>query len=123
MIKTLLLVALGGGIGSVFRYLTAVFVNKYYAAVFPLATFITNIIGCFLIGIFIGLLDKNNLTDSNLKALLITGFCGGYTTFSAFGFENMSLLQNNNPGTALIYIAASVLTGLFAVWFGLFLVR
>lgn len=123
MLKTLLLVALGGGIGSVFRYLTTVFVNKYYAAVFPLPTFITNILGCLLIGIFTGLLDKNNAADSNLKALLITGFCGGYTTFSAFGFENISLLQNNNPGTALIYIAASVLTGLFSVWIGLILVR
>lgn len=123
MTKTVLLVALGGAIGSVFRYLTTVFVNKYYASVFPLATFITNIAGCFLIGIFIGLLHKYNLSNSALKWLLITGFCGGYTTFSAFSLENITLLQSSNTGTALFYIGASVITALFAVWAGQFIVR
>lgn len=123
MFRTILLVAVGGAIGSVLRYLTAVAVQKYYASVFPLATFLTNIIGCFLIGIIVGWLAKNQMPDSNLKWLLITGFCGGYTTFSAFGFENVSLLQNNHSGTAFLYIAASVIAGLAAVWGGLCLVK
>ena len=119
MLKTILYIAIGGAIGSVLRYLTAVLVNKYWANHFPLATLITNVLGCFLIGILIGILEKNNLTNSNLKWFLITGFCGGFTTFSAFGFENYTLFQNNNSMLAFGYIALSVLLGIFAVWFGI----
>ncbi|HMI07056.1 MAG TPA: fluoride efflux transporter CrcB [Flavobacterium sp.] len=123
MFRTILLVAIGGAIGSVLRYLTSLFVQKFYASSFPLATFLTNILGCFLIGLIVGLLDKNQLADSNLKWFLITGFCGGYTTFSAFGFENVSLLQNNHSGLALLYIGASIFIGLAAVWAGLSLAK
>jgi CrcB protein len=120
MLKTILYIAIGGAIGSVLRYLTSVLVNKYWANHFPLATFITNVLGCFLIGILIGILEKNNLANSNLKWFLITGFCGGFTTFSTFGYENYTLFQNNNSLLAFGYIALSVLLGIFAVWLGLF---
>lgn len=123
MIRTLVLIALGGGIGSIFRYLTSVMVQKYYASIFPLATLITNVLGCFLIGLIVGLLEKNQMTNSDLKWFLITGFCGGYTTFSAFGYENISLMQSNNSGLAFVYIGISIITGLFAVWLGLFLTK
>jgi CrcB protein len=123
MLRTVFLIAVGGAIGSVLRYLTSIAIQKYYAAVFPLATLITNILGCLLIGIIIGLLEKNQLSNSAMKWFLITGFCGGYTTFSAFGYENISLLQNGESGLAFLYIGASILLGLFAVWLGLFLVR
>ncbi len=123
MMKTIVLVGIGGAIGSVLRYLTAMVVQKYYASVFPLATLLTNLIGCFLIGIIVGWLTKNQMADSNLKWLLVTGFCGGYTTFSAFGLENVSLFQSNHSATAFLYIAASVIAGLAAVWGGLYLTR
>ena len=123
MIRNLFLIALGGGVGSMLRYLTTVYIQKYFSSVFPLATLVANIVGCLLIGIIIGLLGKNHLADSTMKALLVTGFCGGYTTFSTFGYENISMLQQHNFGWSFVYIASSVIVGLFAVWLGLTIVK
>lgn len=120
MLKTILYVALGGAIGSVLRFLTTLLVSRFWSNHFPLATFIINVAGCFLVGLLFGFLAKNNLTETNLKWFLITGFCGGFTTFSAFGMENYNLLQSNNSLVAFSYIALSILLGIFAVWFGLF---
>ena len=117
--RTLLLIALGGGLGSVFRYLTAQFINKHTQLFFPYATFVTNILGCFLIGLFLGWLEKNNITNPDLKFFLVTGFCGGYTTFSTFSNENIQLFHANQTGTAFLYIGLSVILGLAATWGGL----
>jgi len=118
-LRTILLIALGGGLGSVFRYLTAQFINKHAQLFFPYATFATNILGCFLIGLFLGLLEKNNVTNPDLKFFLVTGFCGGYTTFSTFSNENVQLFSANQTGTAFLYIGLSVILGLAATWGGL----
>lgn len=119
MLKTIIYIAIGGAIGSVLRFLATILVSRFWSNQFPLATFIINIIGCFLVGLLFGVLAKNNLTETNFKWFLITGFCGGFTTFSAFGLENYNLIQNNNSLVAFGYIALSVIVGLFAVWFGL----
>ncbi|MBC7524734.1 MAG: fluoride efflux transporter CrcB [Flavobacterium sp.] len=121
MIKTIFYIAFGGALGSILRYLTSVLVSKFWSNHFPLATFITNILGCFLIGFLIGILEKNEMANGNLKWFLITGFCGGFTTFSTFGYENTVLFQANNSILAFAYIALSVVLGIFSVWFGLFI--
>ena len=123
MLRAIALVGFGGGIGSIFRYLTSVVVNKYFAGIFPLATFTANFLGCLIIGLLIGYFEKQQGASPDLKILLITGFCGGYTTFSSFASENVSLLQSNNSVMAFVYIAISIITGLFAVWLGLMLAK
>jgi CrcB protein len=119
MFRTVVLIAFGEAVGSVLRYLTSFIVNKYWNNHFPLSTLIINTVGCFLIGSITGYCIKNNMQNSSLSWLLITGFCGGFTTFSAFGLENVTLFQNNHQLIAFAYIAFSLFIGLFFVWLGL----
>lgn len=123
IVKPLLLVGLGGGIGSICRYLTALLVNRYWKSPFPMATFAINMLGCFIIGILAGIAFKYSWANDNFKLLFVTGFCGGYTTFSTFAFENVSLLQNNNSLVAFLYIGTSIFTGLLAAWLGIYLTK
>lgn len=123
MIRTLVLVALGGGIGSVLRYLVSKIVYKWFSAYIPMGTFAVNVLGCFMIGLFFGLAIKNASYQGDMRILLMTGLCGGFTTFSAFALENVNLLQSGEYMQALIYIVASVVVGLLAVFGGIVLVR
>lgn len=123
MLKTLLIVGLGGGIGSVFRYLTSVWTQKLVQSAFPWATFIVNVLGCLIIGILVGFFTKQQIENLDLKLLFVTGFCGGFTTFSAFALENMKLFQTENSLLALLYIALSVILGVFAVWTGMMITK
>jgi CrcB protein len=122
-LRSLILVALGGGVGSAFRYLTTWAAAKYLHGVFPLATLAVNLVGCFIIGLLLGAFEHQQWSHPDLKFLLVTGFCGGYTTFSAFAAENLSLLQSGNTGTAFLYIAASVTVGLAATLGGFMLTK
>ena len=119
MWRTIIFIALGGALGSVLRFLTAILVNKSWQSAFPLATLLINCVGCFCIGFFVLMLQKQNLLNADLKWFLITGFCGGYTTFSTFGLENINLLENQNIGLSLLYIMTSVIVGIAFVWFGM----
>ena len=93
MFKTILLVGVGSFIGGISRYLVNVFVQKLYLTSFPLGTFLVNITGCLLIGIFFGLSEKGNLLKPEWLIFLTTGVCGGFTTFSSFSYESLALLK------------------------------
>lgn len=121
MIKQLLLVGLGGGIGSIFRYLVSWWSLRRFEMDFPLATFIVNVTGCLLIGLLIGFSVRFNWLDQHLKLLLITGFCGGYTTFSTFSLENWSLFENGAYTHLVLNILGSIILGILAVWLGLYI--
>lgn len=118
MIKNIFLVLLGGGIGSVSRYLLSYLLTKNNTTQFPWATFIANAIGCLLIGLLFGYIQKNNLQNETLKLLLITGFCGGFTTFSTFSLENIQFIQNQNYNLALLYTISSIFIGFLGVLIG-----
>lgn len=120
MLKTISLVAIGGATGSVLRYLLSVLISKQGLINFPWATFITNFLGCLLVGLLTGIFAKHTV-DSSLKWLLITGFCGGFTTFSTFSFEIITLFKNNQTATAFVYLFSSLTVCLIAVALGLFL--
>lgn len=121
--KQVLFVGLGGAAGSILRYLTSVVTLKFYSASFPISTFIVNVIGCFLAGLIFGSITQESADAQNLKLLLVTGFCGGFTTFSAFALENVRLMNSGNPSTAVLYTIASIAAGLLAAWLGLSFVR
>lgn len=123
MIKTIILVGLGGAIGSILRYLSGCFASKYFQGSFPISTLVINILGSLLIGIFIGILAKYYPENQPLKFLLIVGFCGGFTTFSSFAVENYNLFQNGNQFSAYIYIITSVILTISAVGIGNYITK
>lgn len=119
IIKNLLLVAIGGALGSVSRYLVGLSIQPNN---FPYATLVVNIVGSFCMGLIMAYLLKqqeNNL----LRLLLTTGFCGGFTTFSAFSWETLQLLQQQKFFSAMVYVAISFIVGIVAVFAGYYIVK
>jgi len=120
--KSFLLVFLGGGLGSGLRYLVAIVMNQY-SKVLPFGTFAVNMIGCLLIGLVLGYAQKENTLTSNQTLLLATGFCGGFTTFSAFASENLELIRNGELFNFSIYAIGSVFVGMLLILIGYLLVN
>ena len=120
--KHVLLVFIGGGTGSVARYLISKYLNSPSSSI-PYGTFTANIIGCFCIGIVFGLALKNNVMSQNTVALLATGFCGGLTTFSTYAYENHSLLKSGDFINFMLYAIGSFALGIIFVFAGMFIVK
>ena len=123
MLRNILIVGTGGFIGSVMRYLIQVFVEKGLATTFPWGTFIANIAGSFIIGIVFALAEKGNLINSEWRLFLAVGICGGFTTFSSFAYNNLTLLKENSLGQLFWNIGGSLFFGILAVYLGIILVR
>lgn len=117
---TMLLLAMAGaGVGAPSRYLVDRFIQTRHASIFPWGTFTINVVGCFLLAVLIGMGAD---LPSNLLVLLGAGFCGGFTTFSTFGFEAVRMTQDDHSGPALLYVVGSIVVGMLVAvpgtWLG-----
>ncbi|MEN8776402.1 MAG: fluoride efflux transporter CrcB [Polaribacter sp.] len=120
--KQLLFVFIGGGFGSVLRFLIGKWLNNTENGI-PYGTFIANILGSLLIGVVLGYAAKNDAISQNQTLLLATGFCGGFTTFSTFAYENHVFLKSGDFTSFAIYSIASFVIGFLAVFAGMYLIK
>ena len=117
--KSLLVVALGGAIGSVARFkLSGWILHQTIEWKFPLGTFVVNVLGCLVIGLLAGLVVRDDFFDPDIRLFLFTGIVGGFTTFSAFELETFHLLRRGEFAVAGGYLTLSFALGLFALWLG-----
>jgi fluoride exporter len=123
LLSSLFLVALGGAVGSVARFLSVSAATRLLGAGFPYGTLLVNIAGSLLMGVLAGILAQRSEPASSLHLLLAVGVLGGFTTFSAFSLDAVILLQRGEHVAAAFYIAGSVLVSLLALLLGLWLVR
>jgi CrcB protein len=115
--KSMLLVAIGGALGSVARYQCGALILSYAVGWrFPAGTFAVNVAGCVIAGLLIGLAENHDFLTAPTRLLIFTGFLGGFTTFSAFGVETVSLIQKGDVPVAAAYVGLSVLCGLLGLW-------
>jgi len=120
--KQLLLVFIGGGIGSSLRYIISKYLNTAEAEI-PWGTFTVNILGSLLVGIILGFAIKNNTLTQSQMLLFVIGFCGGFTTFSTFAFENVTFLKQGDLIHFALYTIGSFAIGIMAVFLGLYLIN
>jgi CrcB protein len=119
----LLVIAIGGAVGSVSRYLLSSLLLRVTGAKFPLGTFVVNVIGCAIFGAIAGATSQRLTLSPETKLFLFVGILGGFTTFSSFAFESVSLLRDGQLLAASVNIAGQVVLGIAALWAGYFLAR
>lgn len=120
--KNLIFVFIGGGLGSVLRFLIGKWLNNSENGI-PYGTFAANILGSLLIGVILGYAAKSDALSQNHTLLLATGFCGGFTTFSTFAYENHIFLKSGDFTSFAFYTIASFVVGFLAVFAGMYLVK
>lgn len=123
MIGHILLIGLGGALGSIARFLTVMAVARAIPERIPAGTFTVNVVGSFAIGVIFGVSQRYDWFSPEWRFFLATGFCGGFTTFSAFAYENMMLIENRDYGTFALNSVLSVAICLAAVFLGLIVTR
>lgn len=115
--KQILLVGIGGFTGSILRYLTYLWIDKRFIGVFPLSTFLVNVLGSLILGFIVGLFVKSNISP-DLRLFLGVGVCGSFTTFSTFAMENVSLIGQKDILTSVVYTLASLALGMLMAFAG-----
>jgi fluoride exporter len=123
MLRMFLIVGFGSFIGGGARFLSQQYIAKQIPVPFPYGTLIVNIIGCFIIGVLYSLEHKANIISSETKLLLVTGFCGGFTTFSSFSLDCFGLLKDGQFLYVMAYVSLSVVLGFLATYLGILLIK
>ncbi|MBE6199962.1 MAG: fluoride efflux transporter CrcB [Rikenellaceae bacterium] len=118
MMKMMLLAGVGGFVGTCLRYLTGRLCHLWTLGGFPLGTFVVNVVGCFVIGALLGLAERENILSPTMNVMLVTGFCGGFTTFSSFADDIFLLMQHRNWMLLTLYAGLSLVLGVAMVWLG-----
>ncbi len=121
--KIFLIVFTGGGLGSALRYFSGCWINNYYLQTFPLATLFANVSACFVLGLVIGFADHKQLLSASSRLFWAVGFCGGFSTFSTFSQETLTLFQAGQQGSSLLYVLVSVALCLTATIAGQYLAK
>jgi CrcB protein len=114
----LALVAIGGAIGSVSRYLLSTAVLRLSGSLFPVGTFAVNVAGCIVFGAIVGAAEHRVVLAPEMRAFLLVGVLGGFTTFSSYAFESFTLMQDGQIAAATVNIVGQVVAGLFGFWVG-----
>jgi len=123
MIRSLLFIGIGSFIGGICRYLLQQFVQQHFPSSIPLGTLSVNIIGCFIIGAVYELSTNSHFISPELRLFLATGICGGFTTFSSFSYENVSMILDGEWYYPLLYILISIVIGFGAVHAGIVFIK
>lgn len=118
MVKSLIIIGAGGFVGSIARYLTSKYIQDNLSFSFPVGTLIVNISGCFILGVIYGLMERGEILSQESRLFLTIGFCGGFTTFSSFAFENVLILRDGNFMQSALYISLSVFAGILSLYIG-----
>jgi fluoride exporter len=118
MLKILFIIGTGSFLGGISRFLVSKSIQNMAISAFPYGTFVVNMTGCFLIGLFYGLSERNQLISPEWRMFLTVGFCGGFTTFSTFANENFAMLRDGNILSVALYASLSVFVGICATYFG-----
>jgi CrcB protein len=123
MLKSILIIGLGGFIGTVARFLISRYFQMTVSSVFPWSTFIINIVGCLLIGLIYGITEKGDVLSPDIRLFLTVGICGGFTTFSTFSNDSFLLMRDQEWLRFALYTSLSVFVGLMAVFVGRFMTK
>jgi fluoride exporter len=119
----LMLIFIGGGLGSLTRFSLSKFIQENIDKTFPFGTLGVNILASIVLGIFVGMVEVKSLTNPNYKALIAIGFCGGFSTFSTFSNDTLQLIQNNRMLEALMNILLNVTLCILATFGGITLAK